>query len=113
DVDQHRRPRDPELQRRDQRMAAREQLRVSPALAEELDGMVDALGDVVVERCGDHDFASWIARQTRSGVAGIWMSLTSRCDRPSSTALITAGAAAIVPVSPTPFTPSGFVGLRL
>ena len=75
--------------------------------------MVDALGDVVVERCRDHAFASSIARQTRSGVAGIWMSFTPRWESASTTALITAGAAAIVPVSPTPFTPSGFVGLRL
>ena len=99
--------------RRDQRMAAREQLRVTPARGEELDRMVDALGDVVVEPCWDHAFASWIARQTRSGVAGIWMSFTPRWESASTTALITAGAAAIVPVSPTPFTPSGFVGLGL
>ena len=45
------------------------------------------------------------------GLAGIWMSVTPRCESASSTAPITAGAAAIVPVSPTPFTPSGFVGL--
>src|SRR4029079_3218342 len=113
DVDQHRRPRDPELQRRDQRMAAREQLCVSPALAEERAVRVASLGDVVVERCRDHDIASSIARQTRSGVAGIWTSFTPRCDSASSTALITAGAAAMVPVSPTPFTPSGVVGLGL
>ena len=113
DVDELRRPRDPELERRDERLAAGEELRVSPAFGDQLDRVVDTLGDVVVERCGNHVFASSIARQTRSGVAGIWMSFTPRCERASSTALITAGAAAIVPVSPTPFTPSGFVGLRL
>src|SRR4029453_15783989 len=75
--------------------------------------VVDRLGDLIVERCGDHCFASSIARQTRSGVAGIWMSVTPRCETASSTALITAGAAAIVPVSPTPFAPNGFVGLGL
>ena len=78
EVDELRRPRDPELQRRDQRLAARQELRVATARGEELDCVLDALGDVVVERCGDHAFASSIARQTRSGVAGIWMSFTPR-----------------------------------
>ena len=58
------------------------------------------LGDLVVERCGDHDLASSIACQTRSGVAGIWMSVTPRCESASTTALMTAGAAAIVPGLP-------------
>ena len=87
-------------------MAAREELRVFP-LAEELDRVIDALGDLVVERCGNHDLTSSIAFQTRSGVAGSGMSVTPRCESASTTALMTAGAAAIVPVSPTPFTPSG------
>ena len=69
------------------------------------------LGYLVVERCRDHCFASSIARQTRSGVAGIWMSVTPRWERASTTAFITAAPDAIVPVSPTPFTPSGLVGL--
>ena len=71
-------------------------------------GLLDRIGDLVVERCGDHCLASSIARQTRSGVAGIWMSVTPRCESASTTALITAGAAAIVPVSPTPFAPNGW-----
>ena len=50
-----------------------------------------------------------IARQIRSGVQGIWMSLTPNGRTASRMALTTAGVAAIVPVSPTPFTPSGFV----
>ena len=66
------------------------------------------LGHLVVERCRDHCFASSIARQTRSGVAGIWMSVTPRCESASTTALITAGADAIVPVSPTPLAPNGW-----
>ena len=99
--------------RRHQRVPAGEHLRVAVARAEQLDALLDALGDLVVERCRDHDFASSIARQTRSGVAGIWMSVTPRCESASTTALITAGAAAIVPVSPTPLTPNGFVGLGL
>ena len=79
----------------------------SSSLAEQLDRVLDALGDLVVERCGNHDLTSSIARHTLSGVAGIWMSVTPRCESASTTALMTAGAAAIVPVSPTPFTPSG------
>ena len=39
------------------------------------------------------------------------MSVTPYGESASTTAFITAGGEAIVPVSPTPFTPSGFVGL--
>ena len=39
------------------------------------------------------------------------MSVMPYGDRASTTALMTAGVEAIVPVSPTPLTPSGFVGL--
>src|SRR6185312_12165861 len=110
DVDQLRRTRDPKLQRRDQRVATGEQLGVV-VRAEQLDRVIDALRHLIVERCGDHCLASWIARQTRSGVAGIWMSSTPRWESASATAFITAAPDAIVPVSPTPFTPSGLVGL--
>ena len=74
--------------------------------------MVDGLGELVVEGCGDH-FAppSCSARQTFSGLAGIVTSVTPYGESASTTALITAGVEAIVPVSPTPLTPSGFVGL--
>ena len=49
-----------------------------------------------------------MARQTRSGLAGIGTSVTPRCESASTTALITAGADPIVPASPIPFTPIGF-----
>ena len=92
-------------------MAAGEQLRVL-AGAEQLDRVLDGLGDLVVERCGDHRAPpSWIARQTRSGVAGMSMSVTPKGESASTTAFMTAAVEAIVPVSPTPLTPSGFVGL--
>ena len=80
----------------------------SGSSAEQVERVLDRLGHLVVERCRDHCLASSIARQTRSGVAGIWMSVTPRWESASSTALITAGAAAIVPVSPTPFAPNGW-----
>ena len=53
----------------------------------------------------------WLACQTRSGVAGIWIFSAAR-PRPawssaSTIAFITAGVAPIVPSSPTPLTPSG------
>ena len=51
------------------------------------------------------------ARHTRSGVAGIVMSVMPSSASASTTAFITAAGEAIAPVSPTPFTPSGFVGL--
>ncbi len=70
DVDELRRPRDSQLQRRDERVSAREHLCVGVA-AEQVEGILDGLGHLVVERCGDHCFASSIARHTRSGVAGI------------------------------------------
>src|SRR4029079_12863164 len=81
--------------------------------AEQADCMLNRFGDVVVERRGDHCFASSIARQTLSGVAGIWISVTQRCERASTIPLITAGAAAIVPVSPTPFAPNGWSAAKL
>jgi hypothetical protein len=49
------------------------------------------------------------ARQTRSGVHGITMSRMPYCRSPSMIELTTAGVEAIVPASPTPLTPSGFV----
>ena len=52
-----------------------------------------------------------MAAHTRLGEAGMSMSVTPRCDSASTMALITAGAAPIVPASPMPFTPSGLVGL--
>ena len=106
DVDELRRPCDPELHRRQEGVPACQHLRVG-IRAEQATGMLDRLRQLVVERCRDHDFASSIARQTLSGVAGIWISVTPRCASASTTALITAGAAAIVPVSPTPLAPNG------
>src|SRR5262249_46885538 len=106
DVDEQRRAREAQLHRGQERVPACEELGVVVA-SEQRDRVIDALGDLVVERRGDHDLTSSIAFQTRSGVAGSGTSVTPRCDSASTIALITAGAAAIVPVSPTPFTPSG------
>src|SRR6266540_1322086 len=98
-----------------QRMATRDELGIGAA-AEQLDRVLDRLRDLVVELGRDHvlsppSAASSIARHTRSGVAGMSSSSTPRWDRLSIRAFMTAAGAAIVPVSPTPFTPSGFVGL--
>src|SRR3990172_13222445 len=92
-------------------MPAGDDLRVF-APAEQLARVVKRLGPLVVERGRDHaapPFASWIARHTRSGEAGFPMSSTPRCDSASTMELTTAGGDAIVPASPMPFTPSGFV----
>src|SRR5437763_4991791 len=91
-------------------MPACEQLRVL-AVAEQLDRVLDGLRHLVVERSRDHRRTSSSARQTRSGVAGIEMSSIPSSASASTTAFITAAGAAIAPVSPTPFTPSGLVGL--
>ena len=55
--------------------------------------------------------ASWIARHTRSGVAGMSMWRTPRCDSASTTAFCTAGVDPIVPDSPMPLAPSGLSGV--
>src|SRR5215813_6572151 len=52
---------------------------------------------------------SRIARQIRSGVAGISMWRTPRWERASTSALATAGMAPTQPASPAPLTPSGLV----
>jgi hypothetical protein len=54
---------------------------------------------------------SRIARQMRSGVAGIGTSVTPSGARASRIAFMTVGVAAIVPPSRTPFAPNGFVVL--
>ena len=55
---------------------------------------------------------SWIAVQIFSGVSGMSRWRTPYGRRASITALTRAGVTPIVPLSPMPFTPSGFVGRR-
>src|SRR5439155_27136855 len=110
DVHEQSGSREAQPQQGNQRMAPGEDLCVLTR-AEQLDGVLDGLGDLVVERRRDHVLASSSARQTRSGVAGISKSVTPKGTSASTTAFITAAVEAMVPVSPTPFTPSGFVGL--
>jgi len=54
---------------------------------------------------------SLTARQTRSSVIGISTPSTPNGSSASETAFTTACGAAMVPASPTPFTPSGLCGL--
>src|SRR5262245_6203262 len=91
-------------------MAARDDLGVV-GRAEELDRVLDRLGDGVVEGGRDHRCASQIAVITRSGVKGRPTFRTPRWLRASTTAFPTAAGAAMVPPSPMPFTPIGLVGL--
>jgi len=56
-------------------------------------------------------FASRIARQMRSGVAGMSKCATPACRIASSTAFMSAGSEPLTPASPTPFAPSGFVAV--
>src|SRR5205085_4081757 len=53
---------------------------------------------------------SSIARHTRSGVAGISICVTPNSRSASTTALMTAASAGVVPPSPPARTPSGLVG---
>ena len=55
--------------------------------------------------------AQFIARHTRSAVAGMSMCCTPRCASASITAFCTAGVAPIVPDSPMPLAPSGLRGV--
>ena len=55
DVDQRRRRRDAQLQQRQQRLAAGEELRVVPVFPEQLARMVNRFGDLVLELRRDHD----------------------------------------------------------
>src|SRR5439155_9016505 len=94
-------------------MPAGDELGVAVRLTEQLDGVVDGVGALVLERCGNHcpppPLACWMAFQTFSGETGRWMSVTPKCESASTTAFTIAGGEAMVPVSPTPFTPSSLV----
>src|SRR4029450_10378667 len=93
---------------------AGQQLGVVPVLGQQPDGFVDAGRALVVECCGDHacpSRASRMAAHTRSGVAGMAMSVIPSGARASTMALMTVGVDTIVPASPMPLTPSGLVGL--
>src|SRR5690606_15722017 len=121
DVDQHGRHGQPQLHDRQQRGAAGQPLGRVPALPEQLDGLVDRRGPLVVERSRGHgapspspaepDRGCWAASHARPGVAGMAMSVMPNGESASTMALTTAGAAPMVPASPMPLTPSGFVGL--
>src|SRR5436853_330757 len=50
-------------------------------------------------------------RRSRSGFSGMSMCLMPSGDRASHTAFTMQGVEAIVPASPTPFTPIGFTGV--
>ena len=90
----------------------------SPCSPSEADRLFGRLGPDVVERGGDHwrapPFAGrwpWMAAHTFCGHGRHRRRrVTPSADSASTMALMTAGAAPIVPASPMPLTPSGFVG---
>src|SRR5690606_13388810 len=91
-------------------VAAGEELGLVTMLADEADRLLGRAGADVVEGGRDHEVApvsAWIAAHTLRGLAGMG---TSRTPRASQMALMTAGAAPIVPASPIPLTPSWLVG---
>src|SRR6516162_9739742 len=94
-------------------MTSGEQLGVIAMPLEQGDRLVGGTGSLVVELCRNHAFplAALMASHTRWGEAGMATSVTPRCERASTIAFMTAGVAAIVPASPIPLTPRGFVGL--
>src|SRR4029453_17542301 len=120
EIDQMGGPRQAELHGGQEAVAAREELGVVLMLAEKVERLFDAARRVVVELSWVHARgppyffarAAWTVFQTRSAVSGIVsMWSTPSPDSASTTALTTAGVAAIVPVSPAPLMPSGFTGV--
>src|SRR6185436_210298 len=113
EVDEYGRGGEPQPQHRHQALPARDDLGVLAGLRERRHGAVDGGRRDVIEIRRDHrappSVAVRMACQTRIGEQGISMSLTPRWRTASITALTTAGVDAIVPASPTPLTPSGFV----
>src|SRR5581483_6659576 len=117
EVDDVARLRKPQLHRWDQRLPAREDLRLLE-LAEHVRGLAQAGRAMECEIVHDlllkpHSaawrvlFVFWIARHTVAGVAGIAMSSVPTA---SVMAFITAAGAAIAPASPQPLMPSGLDG---
>src|SRR6476469_3771297 len=89
-------------------MAAREDAGALAVRAQQPGRVGHGLGPLVCECARDHAAPPFcIAFQTVCGCSGM---SRSRAPMALHTALTTAGDAAIVPASPIPFTPSGFVG---
>ena len=65
DVDEHGRLREPDLHHRQQRVAARQQLGVLAVLGQQRDRVRGGVGDLVVERRGDHAVTSAAGRRRR------------------------------------------------
>src|SRR5206468_8913538 len=111
DVDQQFGLGEPELHQGNETVAAGQHLRVARP-TECFDRLVDGRGRCVGERVRDHRRASPALRmacQTFSAVSGMSICLMPSGDSASITALTIAGVDAIVPASPIPLTPSGFV----
>ena len=97
---------------RDETLPTAEDLCVLASLTESRHRLVDRARAYVVELDGDHcdsPFAAPMACQTFIGEHGIGTSLTPSGRSASTTALTIAGVDAIVPASPTPFTPNELV----
>src|SRR5262249_47366704 len=108
DVDERLRRREAQLHQRQQRVPAREHLRLLAARLEQLHRLVDARRTAQRELGRDHDAPPWPKPQTRSGWSGMSMWSTPSA---SQTEFTTAALAAIVPASPMPLTPSGLTGV--
>src|SRR5262245_26079310 len=114
-VDKHVGVGEPQPQQRQQALSARDDLGILTTLGECSDRLVGGGWLDVFELGRNHAApplllallrAASIVRQTRSGLHGIVTSLTPSGRSASTTAFTTAGVDAIVPASPTPFTPS-------
>src|SRR5690606_4852547 len=95
-------------------VTAGEELGLVAVLSDEADRFLGRTGPDVLELGGDHVLAPfvavWMAVQTLIGLAGMGTSRTPRSESASTMALMTAGAAPMVPASPMPLTPSWLVG---
>ena len=117
DVDQNRRPGQPEVHQRDEALPAREHLRVGAVLSEQRHRLPDVAGSGVSDgrwlHCDPSSVRAWAARirsSRRGGVTGNRVTVTPRSLSASSIALPTRETPAIVPASPTPLIPPGMSG---
>ena len=113
DVDQQLGLREPQVEHRPERLAARDELRAVPAAREQPEGRVERPRLLVVERCRLHrvpDRAAAIAASSRRGVIGHLGHLDAESASASFTAFAIAAGGAIAPPSPMPFWPKSVSG---
>src|SRR5262245_63516633 len=115
DIDQKIGKHDPQVEHRQQRLAAGDCHRCRTVRGERCAGLGNGLRGHVVEGCRFHGrrafarLATSIASETRRGVSGVSLKLAPMSRNASATALAMAAGGAIAPPSPRPLTPYSVV----